>query len=168
VYEVQPQPWQAADMAYGQPLPPSATPPQSWPGPPQHWPPHLAPPGSGGGNNTAALALSICALAVSMLTALGVLAFAVLGGFAGDYTLEGSAPGAVAGEPYDGDRLAAAATAVIERDYGTVEELDCPDTEPVAAGVVTRCTGVVDDWDTVVTIIFEDDGGSFTLLERDA
>jgi hypothetical protein len=165
--------------------PPQFAPPQGSPQPwqsgpsPWHPPPQWGAspsPASDDRRSTAALVLSIVALVVALLTAFGALVVFLsgygyaYGGFSDDFgdshLLRGTAPIVIAGQPYEGSRLADEVTRVFENSFSTVEELTCPDTPRVDADVVTECTGVVDDWDTTVTITFEDDEGHFTLEEE--
>jgi len=82
--------------------------------------------------------------------------------------LEGTAPQVVAGQPYPGDLLAREVTRVITADGGDVPSMTCPDSPAVDADAVVVCHGVVDSFDSEVTVTFHDDLGHFTLVEQDS
>lgn len=83
-----------------------------------------------------------------------------------DYTLTGTAAQVERGTPYAGDRLVVEVERVLENDWSTFEDIDCDDVGEVLKGVTTSCSGVVDDFDTEMTVEFEDEEGHFTLVQR--
>jgi len=112
--------------------------------------------------------LAVTALVVSclaLLLVLGLIAFVVVTGFfSPPGELQGTAPQVVAGQPYKGTLLADELSRVITADSGDVESMTCPQT-PVQAAVVVDCHGVVDGYDSTVSVTFEDGLGHFTLVE---
>ena len=148
----QPDPWHGQ-----QPLPPH--PSQLQP----QWQP--SPPAAKHSNWIAITALVVAC--VAMLMVLGLIVFVVITGFfssAGD--LQGTAPQVVAGQTYPGGLLADEVARVISGDFGDVGSMTCPDTAAVDADAVAVCHGVVDGYDSEVTVTFEDDLGHFTLVEK--
>ena len=163
----QPSPYIASQP--GPYAPPSGTP--TLPVPPHLYapvPPTPPPTHSGSGRGLAIVALVAALLA--FLLALGTLAvvFVGSGGFADSYTLTGTAPQVVDGEPYSGAKLADELRRVIDDDGGTASSIECPDTPRVDSDAVTTCTGTVDDYRERLTVDFQDGEGHFTLEEQDA
>jgi|GEM_PF-3936403 len=113
--------------------------------------------------------LAITALVVAcvaLLLVLGLTFFVVVTGFfSSTGGLQGTAPTVVAGEPYRGALLADEVSRVISGDGGDVGSMTCAETPPVDAGVVVVCHGVVDGFDSKITLTFEDGLGHFTLVE---
>jgi len=102
---------------------------------------------------------------LALLLVLGLIAFvAVTGSFSPPGELQGTAPQVVAGEPYKGSLLADELSRVIKNDFGDVGSMSCPET-PVQADVVVSCHGMVDGYDSTVTVTFHDSRGHFTLVE---
>ena len=161
----EPHPWQGQ-----QPWPPQQPPPSPPPflqqPPSQPWQPN--PPAPKQNNGLAITALVVACLALVLV--LAVIVSGVLTGFmpsvAGD--LQGTAPQVVLGEPYSGALLADEVSRVISNDGGDVGSITCPDTSDVKAGVASVCHGLVDGFESAITVTFEDGVGHFTLVEQDA
>ncbi len=144
--------------------PPPGTPAQptgtAYPAGPQHdpWRPPSAP-AAGQGLAVTALVLSGLALLVS----LGVAVWLVyLSSGAGYAALTGQV-GPVEGGQVPGSDLEGAITELHEDAGGLVETVACPETVMVSAEVVVTCRSVVDGFDWIEHVLFDDDG-SFTLL----
>ena len=156
------QPFAQPDPWHGQPpLPPQPPPLPTQPQP--QWQP--SPPAAKHSNWIAITALVVACVALLMV--LGLIAFVVLTGFfssAGD--LQGTAPQVVAGQTYPGGLLQDEVSRVISGDGGTVGPMTCPETAAVDAHVVAVCHGMVDGYDSEVTVTFEDDLGHFTLVGK--
>ena len=90
----------------------------------------------------------------------------ITGFFSSAGDLQGTAPQVVAGQTYPGGLLQDEVSRVISGDGGTVGPMTCPETAAVGAQVVAVCHGVVDGYDSEVTVTFEDDLGHFTLVEK--
>jgi len=159
----EPHPWQGQ-----QPWPPQQPPAPSFLPQPQTqtWQP--TPPAPKQNNGLAITALVVACLALVLV--LAVIVSGVLSGFmpsvAGD--LQGTAPQVVLGEPYSGALLADEVSRVISNDGGDVGSITCPDTSDVKAGVASVCHGLVDGFESAITVTFEDGVGHFTLVEQDA
>lgn len=160
------QPFAEPGPSHGQhPWQPQYPPPQMGDLPPQlQWQP--SPPTLKQSNGLAITALVVACLA--LLLGLGLMAFVALAGFpspsVGD--LPGTAPQVVAGQPYPGKLLQDEVARVISGDGGDVKSMTCPETAAVDTKAVAVCHGVVDDFDSAVTVTFEDGLGHFTLLEN--
>ena len=111
--------------------------------------------------------LAVAAVVMAGLSLLGVLGLGVA-------MLVGSEMGpswALQGEvqPVNGqtagDALERELRSLMQDDGSSVEKLTCPDSAPVAQGEVAVCHGSVDDWDWTGVVHFEDDAGTFTLLQ---
>ena len=132
---------------------------------PQYLPPQPQPcqPAPKQKNGLAVTALVVACLA--LLLVLGLIAFVVVTGFfSPPGELQGTAPQVVAGQSYKGTLLADELSRVITADSGDVKSMKCPET-PVKADVVVDCQGVVDGYDSTVSVTFEDELGHFTLVE---
>jgi len=115
-------------------------------------------------NGLAVTALVVSCLALALV--LGLIAFVVVTGFfSPPGELQGTAPQVVAGQPYQGTMLADELSRVITADFGDVGSMKCPET-PVKAEIVVDCQGVVDGYDSTVSVTFEDGLGHFTLVEN--
>jgi hypothetical protein len=156
----QPNPWHVQ--------PPSPQPARQQQIPDQHlgqqqqWQP--SPPAFKQSNGLAITALVVAC--VALLLVLGLMFFVAVTGFfssAGD--LQGTAPQVVVGEPYRGSLLSDEVSRVISGDGGDVGSMTCDETPAVDAGVVVVCHGVVDGFDSKITVTFEDGLGHFTLVE---
>jgi len=159
----EPHPWQGQ-----QPWPPQQPPAPSFLPQPQTqtWQP--TPPAPKQNNGLAITALVVACLALVLV--LAVIVSGVLSGFmppvAGN--LQGTAPQVVLGEPYPGALLADEVSRVISNDGGDVGSITCPDTSDVKAGVASVCHGLVDGFESAITVTFQDGVGHFTLVEQDA
>ena len=162
---------QAPPTAYAAPAwapAPSAWAPQPW-AQSAPWTPPPAPPPPRRGSTHVIAVVALVAGALALLFSLVTLLVMLVGSGTFDtYTLTGTAPQVVAGEPYSGAQLADEVTRVIEADGGDVANLDCPDTPRVDYDAVTTCIGTVDDWDEKITVDFQDGEGHFVLTEEDA
>lgn len=166
----EPNPWQGQQSGTPVPLPQqSPRPPQQqqppWsPQQPQQWQP--SPPAPTQSKGLAITALVVACLALVMV--LGVVVFLLVAGtFSSVGDLQGTAPQVVAGAPYPGALLADEVSRVISNDGGDVGSITCPETPDVRPGVAALCHGVVDGYDSEVTVTFGDGVGHFTLVERD-
>ncbi|MFQ6171280.1 hypothetical protein ACK8HX_06705 [Oryzobacter sp. R7] len=168
-----------------QPLVPPSMPPQhpGQTGPPQ-WPAHPAygPPGWGAPapetESARAVRTARTALGWSIGAAVGaglalvVAAVAAVAGAGGaledDYyyeTLRGEVVGLPAGSRLDGDRLEKPLDDLL-RDAGVSQvDIECPVTAAVTVSTVVVCRGTVDDYDWTGVVVFEDDEGSFAVIE---
>lgn len=157
------QPFAEPDPSHGQhPLQPQYSPPQLEHLPPQpQWQP--SPPTLKQSNGLAITALVVACLA--LLLVLGQIAYVVLTGLPSVGDLPGTAPQVVAGQPYPGKLLQDEVARVISGDGGEVKSITCPETPAVEADAVAVCHGVVDGFDSEVTVTFEDGLGHFTLVE---
>jgi len=54
---------------------------------------------------------------------------------------------------------------VIRADFGDVGSMTCPATPSAVAGAVAVCHGVVDGYQSAVSVTFEDGMGHFTLAQ---
>lgn len=141
------------------PRAPGAGPP--WPATPPAYP---APTPSNGGSALAITAIVMSALALLAVALLGV--YLVLGAGAedaGDYADVLAGTVAVDGGVVDGADLEDELGALIEADMGSVEDLTCPPSMPVAMGDVVLCSGVVDGSQWAFEVIFADPYGSFVV-----
>lgn len=118
-------------------------------------------------------ALAIIALVVAgvaLLVALATIVFVLgaSGTFDSSYTLTGTAPQVVQGQPYSGAQLAAEVERVLSDDGSDVGDLTCPDTATVDSDARTTCSGEVDGWQETLTVDFQDGEGHFVLTVADA
>ncbi len=155
----------------GDPYRPSA--PQKVDHGPQH--PWAGPPTAARG---ASKGVAITALVIGIIALVWLLALTifVVGTFvpfgpmddmmSEDYTLTGTAAQVEQGTPYAGDRLVVEVERVLDNDWSTFEDISCDDVREVRQGVTTSCSGVVDDFDTEMSVEFEDDEGHFTLVQH--
>jgi hypothetical protein len=104
-----------------------------------------------------ALVVAVVALVVGGMSALG-------GGAGGGYGLRGTIAPAK-GSAVTGPALAAEIATRVTQDGGDPEGITCPATAKVTRDVTTICHGL--DWglDTTFVVFFEDETGSYTLLE---
>lgn len=111
--------------------------------------------------------LAVAAVVMAGLALLGVLGLGVamlVGSEMGpSWTLQGEVQ-PVNGQTA-GDALERELRSLMEDDGSSVEKLTCPESAPVAQGEVAVCHGSVDDWDWTGVVHFEDDAGTFTLLQ---
>jgi hypothetical protein len=112
--------------------------------------------------------LAVAAVVMAALSLLGVLglgAAMLLGapGIGPSWTLQGEVP------PVNGGTSAVALErelrSLMEEDGSAVDEVRCPESTPVAQGAVAVCHGSVDEWEWTGVVHFEDDTGTFTLLQ---
>ena len=123
-----------------------------------------APPATRQSNGLAITALVVAC--VALLLVFGLIVFvAITGFFSSTEDLQGTAPQVVVGEPYPALLLADEVSRVISADAGDVGSMTCDETPAVDAGVVVVCHGVVDAFDSTITVTFEDALGHFTLVE---
>ena len=105
---------------------------------------------------------------IGLLVVLVVDGSGGLGGAEEDYyyeTLRGEVVGLPAGSPLSGDRLERPIVDLL-REYGIDEvEISCPDTPSVSVSTVVACTGGVDGYEWTGVVVFEDDKGSFAVIE---
>ncbi|MGN6300472.1 MAG: DUF4333 domain-containing protein [Angustibacter sp.] len=159
--------------------PPSAAGPgtPAPPPPPPHASPYAQPapapwsapaPSRGPSPVLAIVALVVAGLA--LLVAVGTLVFALAmsGFFDSSYTLTGTAPQVVDGQPYSGALLATEVERVLRDDGSDVGPLTCPDTPRVDSDATTTCSGEVDGWQERLTVDFQDGEGHFVLTVEDA
>ena len=97
-----------------------------------------------------------------------VFALAMSGTFDSSYTLTGTAPQVVDGQPYSGALLATEVERVLRDDGSDVGALTCPDTPRVDSDATTTCSGEVDGWQERLTVDFQDGEGHFVLTVEDA
>ena len=128
--------------------------PPSWPAQPMYQPAQR--------NGLAVAAVVMAGL--SLLGVLGLVVAMVLGPELGpSWVLQGEV--LPVNSQTSGEALERELTSLMEDDGSAVQEVACPDSAPVAQGEVTVCHGSVDDWDWTGVFHFEDDAGTFTLLQ---
>lgn len=128
--------------------------PPSWPAQPMYQPAQR--------NGLAVAAVVMAAL--SLLGVLGLVLAMVFGPELGpSWVLQGEV--LPVNSRTSGEALERELTSLMEDDGSAVQEVACPESAPVAQGEVTVCHGSVDDWDWTGVVHFEDDAGTFTLLQ---
>ncbi len=107
---------------------------------------------------------------LALLVAAGtlVLSLVMSGFFDSSYTLTGTAPQVVEGQPYSGTLLATELERVLRDDGSDVGTLTCPDTARIDSDATTTCSGEVDGWQERLTVDFQDGEGHFVLTAEDA
>ena len=85
----------------------------------------------------------------------------------GDYyseTLRGQVVGLAGGSNLGGDRLEYVIGGLLD-EYEIEHELECPDAEAVTVSTVVVCRGEVDGYEWTGVVVFEDEAGSFAVVE---
>ncbi len=161
----------AAQGGGPRPLEPYGAPPPTpvWPGPPIEVR-VAAPAPAGRGLAITGVVLGGLALLGMLLVGLLVVAFAFVGagedeGGSCTYAPVRGTIAPVTGNALTGTALAAEVTSKITDDCGEPEGVACPATAKVAKDVTTVCHGTDYGEDSAFVVFFEDDLGSYTLLE---
>ena len=155
---------------------PQAPPEQQWPGHAPYAAPGWAAPApepeSARAVRTARTALgwSIAAgvAAGLALVVAAVAAVASIGGGPDDdffyETMRGQVVGLPTGGALSGDRLEHVIEGQLD-EFAVGHDIECPDTEAVSVSTVVVCRGEVDDYEWTGVVVFEDDSGSFAVVE---
>ena len=111
--------------------------------------------------------LAVAAVVMSALALLGVIGIGialVLGpGMAPSWAMQGQVQ--PVNSATSGTALARELRVLMEDDGSSVQKVTCPESAPVGQGEVAVCHGRVDDFDWTGVVHFEDDAGTFTLLQ---